>query len=154
MPVSIETRAPGLEGRVEILTKMLRAEAFDGSVSLHEIALRTDGFTGSDLRELCRAAGTVRAKEVIQAFKQAQAAAGTGKQPEVPALRALTMADFDTALHKLHRAGEVIQDFTKKEEKPRVKKGTKVSLGDLVKMLATMYSSSGDEHGEGDDEEQ
>jgi SpoVK/Ycf46/Vps4 family AAA+-type ATPase len=54
MPVSIKTVAPDLRGRLDILRKMLVLEKLDVDVDLQNIAMRTDDFTGSDLRELVR----------------------------------------------------------------------------------------------------
>jgi ATPase family AAA domain-containing protein 1 len=118
MPVSIETKAPNLDGRRDILSKILSSDALDIDVSLHEIAIRSEGMTGSDLRELCRSANTVRARELIMKFKDMQndklngeSAVVLSNPSENGVTRALCMNDFNIALSKMVASGKVIQDF-------------------------------------------
>lgn len=115
MPVSIETKAPSLSGRVDILEKMLSSELLDESVSVHEVAVRSEGFTGSDLKELVRSANTVRAKETIEAFKAHNRAASGKTHGSGPAfkmsVRAMCMTDFYGALAKMQAAGVLQQDY-------------------------------------------
>jgi len=47
---------------------VLRNEVMESDVDLHEIARMTDGFSGSDLKELCRAAALLRVKELGNAL--------------------------------------------------------------------------------------
>jgi SpoVK/Ycf46/Vps4 family AAA+-type ATPase len=103
MPVSIETKPPNLNGRIEILEKMLTQETMDVSVLLDEVAIQCEGFTGSDLRELCRLTQTVRAKEMIGSFKDFQRGGGNKRYSTSP--RALHMNDFEIALSKMKKAG-------------------------------------------------
>ena len=56
MPVMIHVPPPDQRGREDILKRQLSSEVLDSDVSIEEVALRTDGFTGSDLRELVRTA--------------------------------------------------------------------------------------------------
>lgn len=73
MPLKIKTTEPDAISRCEILSKMLRNEVLDADVSLESIAKVTEGCTGSDLKELCRLAGTHRMKRIIASVKQLQA---------------------------------------------------------------------------------
>jgi len=72
MPLKIKTAEPDATNRKEIISKMLRNEVVDEDVSLDEIAKVTVGATGSDLKELCRLAGTHRMKRIIATMKQLQ----------------------------------------------------------------------------------
>ena len=54
LPMSIKMKAPNLEGRVDILTKMLIDDTLGPDVDLTLIAKQTENYTGSDLRELIR----------------------------------------------------------------------------------------------------
>jgi SpoVK/Ycf46/Vps4 family AAA+-type ATPase len=107
MPVSIETRAPSLLGRVEILEKMLTNESLDPDMSIQDVAVLTEGYTGSDLRELVRATNTVRAKEVLGSFKeyQKQRTSGNVFAPSQE-LRPLCTEDFMYALSRAKNSGE------------------------------------------------
>jgi SpoVK/Ycf46/Vps4 family AAA+-type ATPase len=54
MPVSVKLPIPDFNGRRDILLRMLRKENLAADVDFGELALRTEGFTGSDLRGACR----------------------------------------------------------------------------------------------------
>ena len=113
MPVSIETRPPSLAGRVDVLRKLLRGEAVEGAVDLEQLARRCEGATGSDLRELVRAASAVRARELMGALKAAQQVPPTpGREASMPAgagaTRALGVRDFEAALNKMQLTGTVL----------------------------------------------
>lgn len=52
--------------RKEILSLVLKTEQCANDVDLHEIAIATSGFSGSDLQELCRIASLFRIKDLIK----------------------------------------------------------------------------------------
>lgn len=129
MPVSIETRTPTTEGRRDILEKMLSNEHLDETVSLEEVAICSEGFSGSDLRELVRAVNTVRAKEMIESFKDFQKSGSKGHFHSTP--RPLCMNDFHSALSKLRKAEDVIEEFVGDASE----NGSKVNLAEFVNLL-------------------
>lgn len=69
MPVTIQTKVPDLNGRLSIIVKLIGKEALHPAVNLNEIASLTEGFTGSDLRELVRLAALPRIKEMTKGIK-------------------------------------------------------------------------------------
>ena len=80
MPVAIKTIAPGCQGREEILRKQLQNDLLCADVDLAALAQSTEGFTGSDLRELVRVASVQRAKAMVSSVKLfLQASASTAK---------------------------------------------------------------------------
>lgn len=50
MPLAIKTPVPGATQRRDILAKILNEHQIEEGVDVDDIALRTDDFTGSDLR--------------------------------------------------------------------------------------------------------
>jgi SpoVK/Ycf46/Vps4 family AAA+-type ATPase len=54
MPKRFPIRLPNYDQRVKILNLMLSHTALDPEFSISRLALRTDGLSGSDLRETCR----------------------------------------------------------------------------------------------------
>ena len=66
MPVQIRTKMPDLTGRVDVLSKQLKEEQLGRGVDIHEIAMRTEEFSGSDLKEVVRVALMTRAKRAIK----------------------------------------------------------------------------------------
>ncbi|XP_061561247.1 outer mitochondrial transmembrane helix translocase isoform X1 [Phycodurus eques] len=54
MPTRFHINQPSLRQREQILKLILENESVDESVELPEIAKETEGFSGSDLREMCR----------------------------------------------------------------------------------------------------
>lgn len=56
MPRSFLIDVPGHEERKDILGRLLKEEIIDDDVDLDALAGHTDGYSGSDLKELCRAA--------------------------------------------------------------------------------------------------
>uniref|UniRef100_A0A3Q2XGY2 Outer mitochondrial transmembrane helix translocase n=1 Tax=Hippocampus comes TaxID=109280 RepID=A0A3Q2XGY2_HIPCM len=54
MPTRFHINQPSLHQREQILKLILENESVDESVELLEIAKQTEGFSGSDLREMCR----------------------------------------------------------------------------------------------------
>lgn len=110
MPVSIATRPPNAAGREEILTKMLSKEIVDKSIDIPLLARTTESFTGSDLRELVRYANTLRAKELMKTFKEGKKKGVHEGTNGSLVMRPLQMSDFEAALLKLKKAGELYGD--------------------------------------------
>ena len=102
MPVMIKVEAPDLRGRLDILQRMLANDKMDSDVSLEEVALDCEHFTGSDLREMVRIAKLQRAKQIV-ASRGAGAAEG--------GIRPLQMSDFVEALSKARSTGVHANDY-------------------------------------------
>lgn len=110
MPVQIQTRVPSLSGRAAILAAQLNREKLDSDVDLEELAVRTEGYTGSDIRELVRVASLQRVKSYVITARQAidmaadssssPAASAAGTSKATLQTRPLSRADFEYALGK------------------------------------------------------
>jgi len=90
---------------VGILQKMLAKEFTDSDLNLEDIAARTEGCNGADLKEISRVAALQRVKAVIQSFKSRDAGTGSSRGESEVSLgsesmygRPLCQADFDMAI--------------------------------------------------------
>ena len=142
MPVQIKTKMPNLKGRVDVLEKLLHKQLCDDSeggvssdVNLKALALRTDQYSGSDLREVVRVALSQRTKRTLKAALKVQQVkqqtyeeamqryesldANTKKdvtvpiKPEsvAPKRTALTGQDFNVALTKALSTGSAASEY-------------------------------------------
>jgi len=117
LPVLIETKTPSLEGRIDIIRKMLSKLQLSDDVDINAIALRTPDFTGSELRELVRVASVQRIKGMAEKVKSITNTTTTGnidlenfKMKSISASHTpLMMKDFEYALLKTCRSGRIIQ---------------------------------------------
>ncbi len=110
MPVQIQTRVPSLSGRVAILAAQLSREKLDLDVDLEELAIRTEGYTGSDIRELVRVASLQRVKSYVVTARQAinltsdatatSSSSGSDGHKATLHTRPLSREDFEYALGK------------------------------------------------------
>ncbi|KAH7337056.1 ATPase [Rhizoctonia solani] len=96
MPKRFAVRLPDLEQRTKILNLMLKDSALAPNFSIRELARRTEGLSGSDLKEACRNAAMVPVREYmrqnggsVEDMRRAQA--------EGFKLRPLAMTDFFAA---------------------------------------------------------
>lgn len=76
------------------------------------IAASIEGFTGSDIREICRLASISRMKDILKAKKNASSIDARGteregieRQTEVESRRPLQQVDFDRAITKAIKDG-------------------------------------------------
>jgi len=66
MPKRFPIRLPNLDQRTKILSLMLSHTSLSPSFSISDLARRTDGLSGSDLRETCRNAAMAPVREVMR----------------------------------------------------------------------------------------
>jgi SpoVK/Ycf46/Vps4 family AAA+-type ATPase len=116
MPLRVQTMVPDYQGRLEILKAQLKKENFkDTDVDLEEIAEETEGFTGSDLKELIRIAHLQRVKEIkgdlksMAKNKNAQSDNNNNSfNKRIPLMpRNWKQSDFMFALKKTQKTGEL-----------------------------------------------
>ena len=84
---------PGTHERHLILRKILSTTRCDASFDLLLLAAATEGFTGSDIKELCRAAALVPLKERMRSMGQEGISDIDRCEPSAN-LRSLSMEDF------------------------------------------------------------
>ena len=102
---------PDLETRREILEVTMAENRLDHSVNLTQIAERLEGYTGSDIKEVCREAVVHISHEHAQWLDQGYVDGGgsggsgsVGDPRSQELLRPVSTADFDRALSKLKRS--------------------------------------------------
>ena len=104
-PRRILVDLPDLETRQEILEVTLAENRVDASVNLTDIAERLDGYTGSDIKEVCREAvvqiSHEQARILDQGFADSEKDVTEGS---LQRLRPVTLSDFESALDKLKRS--------------------------------------------------
>lgn len=93
MPKRFAVALPDAEQRFKILSLMLKDTKLDPHISLRVLASQTTGFSGSDLRELCRNAAMVPVRECMRAMEHDEAALMKVEQ-EGFNMRPLTLTDF------------------------------------------------------------
>jgi SpoVK/Ycf46/Vps4 family AAA+-type ATPase len=134
-PRRILVDLPDLETRKEILEVTLAENRLDPAVNLTKIAERLDGYTGSDIKEVCREA-------VVQiSHEQARLLDQGALQEKAPfqRLRPVTMEDFEKSLSKLKRSvsesgRELARVWEWNDEYGEIKKEKKNHLPHLMNM--------------------
>uniref|UniRef100_A0A1A8SLY6 Outer mitochondrial transmembrane helix translocase n=1 Tax=Nothobranchius rachovii TaxID=451742 RepID=A0A1A8SLY6_9TELE len=74
MPATFHVGLPSTKQREEILRLILAGENLSNAINLKEIAEKTEGYSGSDLRELCRDAAMYRVREYVRKEQMRQIA--------------------------------------------------------------------------------
>ncbi|KAG7489019.1 ATPase family AAA domain-containing protein 1-A-like [Solea senegalensis] len=74
MPTTFHVGLPNTRQRQEILRLILAGENLSNAINLKEIAERTEGYSGSDLRELCRDAAMYRVRDYVRKEQMRQIA--------------------------------------------------------------------------------
>ncbi|KAL3613119.1 hypothetical protein CASFOL_038368 [Castilleja foliolosa] len=91
MPRRIYVGLPDLENRSKILKVHLANEELEPGFSLEQLAAATEGYSGSDLKNLCLAAAYKPVQDYLQ--QESKSKGGDGGDG-APALRPLTLDDF------------------------------------------------------------
>ncbi|XP_047238488.1 outer mitochondrial transmembrane helix translocase [Girardinichthys multiradiatus] len=66
MPATFHVGLPNTRQRQDILQLILAGENLSNAIHLEEIAEKTEGYSGSDLRELCRDAAMYRVRDYVR----------------------------------------------------------------------------------------
>ncbi|RWS29669.1 ATPase family AAA domain-containing protein 1-like protein [Leptotrombidium deliense] len=94
MPAMFQISLPMKDKRIDILSLVLQQEHTSDDIDLNLIANMTEGFSGSDLKELCRAAAMVRVRDLCTQLTE-------NEYDQIDDLRPITMEDFVLAVHKM-----------------------------------------------------
>jgi SpoVK/Ycf46/Vps4 family AAA+-type ATPase len=139
MPLTVHTLPPDQKGRSDILRINLRSEPMAENFDFDAIATATEGFTGAELKELCRLVTLERLKAALgrgEGGAESPVNASGGYRPagennavNTNALRRpLRNEDFCAALEKMNAAKKTVETF--KVEK-------QATLGDLIEALSS-----------------
>ncbi|PKA60472.1 Katanin p60 ATPase-containing subunit A1 [Apostasia shenzhenica] len=95
LPRRIYVDLPDGENRMKILKIFLSKENLDSMFKFDDLANATEGYSGSDLKNLCIAAAYRPVQELLEEEEK------LGKKPGAPALRPLVLDDFIQAKSKV-----------------------------------------------------
>ncbi|XP_053709520.1 outer mitochondrial transmembrane helix translocase [Synchiropus splendidus] len=95
MPTRFHINQPGLRQREEILKLILEDENVDSSVDLSYVAKETEGFSGSDLREMCRDAALLCVRDFVHMQEDS---------PLEESVRPLCQSDLQKSIDKMRKS--------------------------------------------------
>ncbi len=98
LPRQFEIPMPGKEGRAAILKLLLQGEDVDGSMDLDELAVRTQGYSGSDLKKMFRVAVMLPLRDVMRVREDKSLSALDVGALQSDSLRPVAMDDFRAAM--------------------------------------------------------
>ncbi|XP_075960754.1 outer mitochondrial transmembrane helix translocase [Anarhichas minor] len=107
MPATFHVGLPNTRQRQDILRLILAGENLSNAINLKEIAEKTEGYSGSDLRELCRDAAMyrfrdyVRKEQMRQIAQQLQDCQEEERPVDEERLRPVTQLDLLFSLDKM-----------------------------------------------------
>lgn len=116
MPAMFHIGLPNHKQRSGILGLVLENEIVSEDIDTDRIGKLTEGFSGSDLRELCRNAALYRVRDFCKAEVSQESQADSSSDTEVyhDALRPISMTDFLNALGRM-RDSKVHTGFKPRE---------------------------------------
>lgn len=100
MPATFHVPMPNALQRKQILQLILENEPISDDVDIMKVAKCTEGFSGSDLRELCRNASVYRVRDYMRNERQGACSTSEGEEYH-DALRPITMEDLTVSLNKM-----------------------------------------------------
>jgi SpoVK/Ycf46/Vps4 family AAA+-type ATPase len=111
MPRRLFVPLPDAANREKVLGVILRGEEVDRGMDVAEVARMAEGFSGSDLKNLCIAAAYCPIRELLAAERQRAGAGGdaagakgkaaVGAPVETPAMRPIMFKDFEAAAKQI-----------------------------------------------------
>ncbi|XP_045478101.1 outer mitochondrial transmembrane helix translocase [Harmonia axyridis] len=106
MPAAFNIGLPRTPQREQVLKLILSKEPKEENIDFHQLAVQTDGFSCSDLMEMCRSAAVYRVKDFLNLEK-------TKKGDEVfyDTLRPIAMGDLLYAAEKVRSAKMLCGSF-------------------------------------------
>ncbi|KAJ3645563.1 hypothetical protein Zmor_023208 [Zophobas morio] len=99
MPATFHIPMPSAVQRKKILSLTLENEPIAEDVDVEKMARLTDGFSGSDLRELCRNGSVYRVRDYMK--NHSEAVMDSSEDEYQDALRPITMDDLMVSLNKM-----------------------------------------------------
>lgn len=147
MPRAFEVPLPNAAGRLSIIELLLKGENVDSAVmvALPKLAAATNGYSGSDLKELCKAAAMVPVQERTAEFarRRVMGEADADKSDLTKKMRAITENDLITGLRKVKRTGEAASRYGKDFEREQHQQdGSNIDLSSLHNLAALLKSLS------------
>ncbi|XP_014482713.1 PREDICTED: ATPase family AAA domain-containing protein 1-B isoform X1 [Dinoponera quadriceps] len=107
MPATFHIGLPNEQQRLDVLKLILRNEPIADNVEISTLAKQTEGFSGSDLQELCRNASIYRIRDYLHTHDGSNSSHTTDDEEYHDAVRPITMEDLlksfkNMRMSKLH----------------------------------------------------
>lgn len=123
MPRTFEIGLPDAPEREKVLRLVLRNERLDPTLqmNLSKLAQACEGYSGSDLKEMCRAAAAIPYREFASNFRERQerSCSGQSEERDENQVRPLTMNDFLVARNNVKKSGETANAYHAKTEEEK-----------------------------------
>lgn len=116
MPVTFLVDMPGAEQRADILKVLLRSERLEPGFNFATIAKHTDGYSGSDLRQVCKTAAIFSVQELLGAEAEAEAVGSDDDEEVAKERRPLSVTDFLRALETVRPSVTTAQAYRFRQE--------------------------------------
>ncbi|XP_045924653.1 outer mitochondrial transmembrane helix translocase-like [Micropterus dolomieu] len=95
MPTRFHINQPSVRQREQILRLILENESVDETVDLVDVSKDTEGFSGSDLREMCRDAALLCVRDFVHAHNDS---------PSEDFIRPIRQSDLQRAIGKMKKS--------------------------------------------------
>lgn len=100
MPCSFRVGLPDAEQRKDILKIILKKEKLKDDVNYDKLALLTEGYSGSGLKEICRVAAMSCVRDYVKQKNDPQSSDSVQNENGQPHLRPIEMGDLLVAIEK------------------------------------------------------
>lgn len=130
MPAQFHIGLPSEDQRLKILQLILRQEKLSRDVEFAQLARMTNGYSGSDLREMCRNASVYRIRKVMREKSKEMAAAAAAAAAAAGASNGVANGNCNGTKVAPPMAGSPILDET-----------PAITMDDLVESLRNMKHS-------------
>lgn len=104
MPAQFHIGLPSEEQRKKILQLVLCTESVSDDVDFNRLSKLTNGFSGSDLRELCRHASVYRIRELMRRTNNLDSIGTSNGTNELEGPPAITMQDLISSFGKMRES--------------------------------------------------
>ncbi|KAK1441510.1 hypothetical protein QVD17_07459 [Tagetes erecta] len=132
LPQAFEIGIPDRKERAAILKVILKSERVDDEIDFDSVAALCEGYTGSDLLELCKQAAYFPIKDLLEDEKK-------GKTSHLP--RALSQADLEKVLKTSKKTQVAAREFSSQSE-PEVWSVPRETLDDDYQVQAAINEIS------------
>jgi len=148
MPRTFAVPLPDVQGRQQILRILLKDHP-EVHKCLGRLAQQTKGYSGSDLKELCRAAAMIPVQEASDEWSRMRVMGEAQPNEDVSSnLRLLTETDFAEAMTKVQQTGRAAKIYGREMDLEAAQdKLDEVDMGKLQRIIEKLMKD-----GDGDDD--
>lgn len=142
LPRSFEVSLPDLNERIDILRKVLTGVDLENGFDFAAVAAVTNGYSGSDIKELCRAAMMHPLREGVRGATGNRPPSSGISSPRGARLRALTLEDVLAARREVRRTQDQSEDYQARVESPSIIVDQQEQLTTAMRLLQSFMSGS------------